>query len=180
MSELAIMRQPSCNRIRSHHCQACSLILSGSRNWDAVEVALDRAFVEGRARWQTVRALPRQPRSGAQPRLLRPGPLASVMLSAPTIRRFPKAGAPADLLRQVRPQVDGAVWLQNRDELLSDNSQKITGVRSHSGSRHCCQWGCIPPPRHGANPETESSNRNRCSVYPAGQPWPYRFDRPLI
>ena len=47
MSDLTIMHQPSCNRILSHHCQASSLIVSGSRNWDAVEVALDRAFVEG-------------------------------------------------------------------------------------------------------------------------------------
>ena len=47
MSESEIMHQFSCNRILSDHCEASSLILSGSQNWDAVEVALDRGFVEG-------------------------------------------------------------------------------------------------------------------------------------
>jgi hypothetical protein len=41
------MHQLSWNRILSHHCQASSLILSGSRNRDAVEIPLDRGFVEG-------------------------------------------------------------------------------------------------------------------------------------
>ena len=41
------MHQFSSNRILSDYCEASSLILSSSQNWDAVEVALDRAFVEG-------------------------------------------------------------------------------------------------------------------------------------